>query len=175
MTSSDLMELSYDNMENIVKEVAGDGKTEAIGGNVANGVLFRMMYHRRGIGVSPSGIEVSIHDVDWKKSFRRVRSVNGQISISCLKTAYGELREINDSEIQPKFMERKRRDDKVHGLNNKFASSLKNVSVTVYHDSSLRRGFYVTVEGGEDLIEDCLSFLEQRCGRKDNLVEEQMQ
>ena len=43
----------------------------------------------------------------------------------------------------------------------------KDASVTVYHDSTLRRGFSVSVEGGEELIEDCLSFLEQRCGRKD--------
>ena len=155
--SNDLMELSYDNLDNIIKEVTG--KERELSDEWKSDIKFHMMYGRRVI----SGLEISVHDVDWKKSFRRVRSVNGQISISRLKIAYEELREIYDTEIHPKILERERRDNKVKFMN-ETARSLKNASVVVYHDSSLRRGLSITVEGGEDLIEDCLSFLEQRCG-----------
>jgi hypothetical protein len=160
---TEFMSLDYENVSNIVKEVTGEETDEERRySTTVNGVLFRIMYHRG----TPSGMELSIHDVDWKKTFRRIRSVGGQISIGRLKTSYEELRKEYDEEIQPKKLESKRRDDKVQGLNG-IAGSLKDASVTVYHDSSLHRGFSITVEGGEDLIEDCLSFLEKRCGRKE--------
>ena len=159
---NDLLELTYDTVNNIIREVTGEEIEEGRHYNqVVKGILFHMMYHRG----TPSGLEISFQDVDWKKTFRRVRSVNGFVSISRLKIVYGELREVFDAEIQPKVAEKKRRDDKVDEMNN-FVHSLNDVSVTVYHDSTLRRGFSVTVEGSEELIEDCLSFLEQRCGRK---------
>jgi len=161
--TNDLKELTYDTLNSIVKNVTGEEEDAGRYSNiVAKGVTFHTMYHRGNV----SGIELSIRDVDWKKSSRRVRSVNGQISISRLKISYGELREMYDAEIHPKVVERKRRDNKVRVLN-ELACSIKDASVTVYHDSTLRRGFSVSVEGGEELIEDCLSFLEQRCGRKD--------
>ena len=159
---SDLMDLTYDNLNNVIKEITGEEVDEGRWNVAVRGVHFHLMHHRG----TASGLEVSIRDVDWKKTFRRVRSLNGQISISRLKIVYGELREEYDTEIRPKKLENERRDNKVQGLNN-IASSLSDASVTIYHDSTLRRGFSITVEGSEELIEDCLAFLEKRCGRKE--------
>lgn len=161
--TTEFMNLDYENVSNIVKEVTGEETDEERRYNTTvNGVLFRIMYHRG----TPSGMELSIHDVDWKKTFRRIRSVGGQVSVSRLKTSYEELRKEYDEEIQPKKLENERRDNKVRGLNN-IASSLADASVTIYHDSTLRRGFSIGVESSEELIEDCLAFLEKRCGRRE--------
>lgn len=156
MTNS-TMELTYDNLEDIVKEVTGET------GQRIRGVNFRLMYHRR----NPSGIEISVRYVDWKKTCRRIRSLNGLISISRLKVAYDEMREIYDTDIQPQIVERDRRDGKIDIMNG-VAKTFSDVTVSVHHDITLRSGFSINVAGNEEFIEDVLFFLESRCGRKGN-------
>ena len=87
---SDLRDLTYENMNDIIEEVTGEKIDRERWEQKVKGVSFHLMHHRG----SASGIEISVRDVDWKKSFRRIRSISGLISIGRLKVAYAELRDI---------------------------------------------------------------------------------
>jgi hypothetical protein len=156
---------SFGTLESIVTELLGEWNY-----GIVNHVTFRTMYG----GGRISGAEISIQDRDpYKKIFRRVfADKNQQISTKRLLMAYEELKSIYNSTIACKDQAREIMQARLNVYND-LARSLKEVkSLHIFGPYSFDEGdFSMSLCGSEELIIRTLLFLEQECGKKE-MVEE---